>query len=392
MTSRREMFRRSASLGLLALGARAPHLWAGAAEAAGPGADAPVLVVLELTGGNDGLNTVVPFTDDVYHRSRPTLRVGPKEVLRLDDRAGFHPAMKGLKAEWDAGRVAVVQGVGYPGPSRSHFRSMDVWQSGSPGETPTSGWLASAADRAAGFELCHVGDTALPLALRGRRVVAQSVSDPADLRLAPGATVPDTPPAHDPVLDAIRERYAAARGLATRLASLPAATPVAPDDVSAPLRDRLATVRALTRAGAPFRVYYTSQGGFDTHASQKYQHEQLLRGVSGAISSFLTGLRDDRLDDRVVILVFSEFGRRLDENASGGTDHGTAAPVLLAGTPVRGGVLGPPPDLTHLDQGDPQFTTDFRDVYATVLRRWLGVDPVPVLGRRDDALALFARA
>jgi uncharacterized protein (DUF1501 family) len=270
---------------------------------------------------------------------------------------------------------------------------MDIWQAGSLGETPTSGWLASAADGTPGLDLCHVGDGALPLALRGRRVAAQSVNDPADFHLAPGATIPGTPPTHDELLDAIRGRYAAARDLAARLAAIPA-SPRSPgdDDDLAALHNRLATVRSLIRAGAPLRVYYTSQAGFDTHAGQKYQHQRLLSGVSSAVSAFLAGLRDDHLDDRVVVLMFSEFGRRLEENASGGTDHGTAAPVVLAGTPVRGGLLGPPPDLTRLELGDPHFTTDFRDVYATVLRRWLGVDPTPVLGRRDDSLALFARA
>jgi uncharacterized protein (DUF1501 family) len=351
-----------------------------------------------LSGGNDGLNTVVPFADDVYHKSRPGLRVEPNAVLKLDDAVGFAPECKGLKSLWDEGQVKVVQGVGYPDPSRSHFRSMEIWQSGVLDAGPTSGWLGATADRTAGLDLCHVGTEAVPLALRGRRALAQSIGSVADYRFDPGATLPTPPPAgaddqNDVLLGAVRSRYRAALDLAARVGAIERATSPAPavnaDNDPLVLEASLATVRTLIEADAPFRIYYTAQPGFDTHAAQKFTHARLLRGVSDAVATFLRGLRMARLDERVVVLIFSEFGRRLQENGSAGTDHGTSAPVILAGKPVRGGLVGPPPNLNDLDLGDPRFTTDFRDLYATVLRRWLAIDPTPILGRRDEALPLF---
>ena len=335
------------------------------------------------------MNTVVPFADDLYHKNRPKLRVGPEEVLKLDDRVGLHPAMKGIKALWDEGQVKVVQGVGYPRPNRSHFRSMEIWQSGALAATPTSGWLGKAADRTEGLGLCHVGAEAPPLAVRGRKAAAPSIASLADSRLIPGASLPmggGRGPDRDDVSAAIGRRYEAARELSARLAAMKAATPASsPDSIAA----RLETVRALIEADSPLRVYYTSQGGFDTHSGQKYTHQELLKKTSDAIRSFLVSLRPSRLDERVVVLVFSEFGRRLRENASAGTDHGAAAPVILVGKPVRGGLLGPPPDLSDLEEGDPRFTTDFRDVYATVLRHLFGIESAPILGRCDESLALF---
>jgi len=211
----------------------------------------------------------------------------------------------------------------------------------------------------------------------------------ADYRLIPGASLPaggGLGPDRDEVSNAIGRRYEAARELSARLAAINGEAPTSsPDSLAA----RLDVIRALIEADSPLRMFYTSQGGFDTHSGQKYTHQELMRKTSDAIRSFLVSLRPGRLDERVVVLVYSEFGRRLRENASAGTDHGAAAPVILAGKPVRGGILGPPPDLSDLDEGDPRFTTDFRDVYATVLRRLLGVDPAPLLGPRDDSLTLF---
>jgi uncharacterized protein (DUF1501 family) len=398
MLSRRRFLTDSAGVGAMSLGAPLPGLWRRAASAAEPRADLPILVVVELTGGNDGLNTVIPHMDDVYHRSRPTLRVEPSKVLKLGDRAGLHPALKELHRLWEAGDLAVIQGVGYPNPNRSHARSMEIWQTGAVGPAPPTGWLGLAADTDPGLRICHVGTDAVPLAIRGRRAIPQALAGIADFRLASGANLADAPaapPSGDPVLDQVRRQFATARELSARLAAIPerpgtSPSPATDNPSSETLEGRLETIRRLLEVDSGFRIYYTAQDGFDTHASQRYSHQELLRKVSQGVAGFLASLNASRLDERVAVLMFSEFGRRLKENASGGTDHGTAAPVLLAGKPVKGGLVGPMPDLAHLDDGgDPRFTTDLRDLYATILRRWLSVDPEPILGRRDESLNLF---
>jgi uncharacterized protein (DUF1501 family) len=197
--------------------------------------------------------------------------------------------------------------------------------------------------------------------------------------------------ASSPLVGEIDQRFASARDLAARLAALPAGpSPTDSAYVQGTLEGRLATIRRLIEADLPLRVYYTSQEGFDTHAAQRFVHQGLLRQVSVAVVGFLRALKPSRLDERVVVLVFSEFGRRLKENTSSGTDHGAAAPLFLAGGPVKGGLIGPPPNLAALDEGgDPCFTTDFRDVYAALFSRWLNVDPEPILGRRDLSLSFI---
>jgi uncharacterized protein (DUF1501 family) len=231
----------------------------------------------------------------------------------------------------------------------------------------------------------------VPLAVRGRRAVPQALASVAEYCLAPGASLVGLATVggpSNPVLDQVQWQFAAARALSDRLAEVPKGSGGA-EASSETLAGRLATIRRLIEADSPFRIYYTAQDGFDTHAAQRYTHLDLLHKVSQGVARFLEDLKIGRLDERVVVLVFSEFGRRMRENASGGTDHGTAAPVLLAGTPVKGGLLSRHPDLSHLEDGDPRFTTDFRDVYAAMLRQWLAVDPEPILGRRDGGLTLI---
>ncbi len=215
MATRRRFLRGSAGLGLgmgaLSVGAPMPGLWRRAAMAAEPRADMPVLVVVELTGGNDGLNTVIPHADDVYHRSRPTLRIEPTKVLRLDDRVGLNAALEDLHSFWQSGDLAVVQGVGYPQPDRSHFRSMAIWQTGTTGPGPTTGWLGRAADGEPDLRTCHVGPQSVPLALHGHASVPGALASIADYRLAPGALLADAAGAHEggPVMDEVRRQFAA---------------------------------------------------------------------------------------------------------------------------------------------------------------------------------------
>jgi uncharacterized protein (DUF1501 family) len=387
--SRRDFLSQSTSI--LAVGGAAPLFWKKTARATEPRRDSTILIVLELTGGNDGLNTVVPFADDVYQKNRPVLRVEPAKVLKLDDHVGLHPSLKALKQLWDKGHLAVIQGVGYPHPDRSHFRSMEIWQSGTIAPPSMVGWLGRVGDTHPGTDLCHVGQESVPLAVQGRKTVTQSLASVADYRLANGAELPSRFPGSSPAnsaLEQIRRRYSGAAELSRKLEKLSVQSAEQPGPST--LEGRLATIGSLIRADTSFRVYYTSLGGFDTHVGQLYTHSQLLQTVAKAVTDFLENLRSKDLADRVVVLVFSEFGRRLTENASAGTDHGTAAPVLIAGSPVRGGLLGKSPSLTDLDEtGDPRFTVDFRDVYASLLEQWLHIDPLPILGRSDGNLPLL---
>ncbi len=387
MFSRRNFLARAAGGAVVSLGVPLPALWRRVAAAAEAGPDLPALVVLELNGGNDGLNTVVPYADDIYHKSRPTLRIAPDKVLKLDDHVGLHPALKDLHRLWEEGQLKVVQNTGYPNPNRSHSRSMQIWHAGVLGPAPTAGWLGRAGDAHPTLGRCFVGDDVVPLAVQSRKEPAAALVNLAEYQPALDVLVPPAGrTGEDPLLDQIDRRMRNTQDLAARLTQLRAALP---PTTAGSLEERLLTIRALLESVPRFRIFYTTQGGFDTHASQQFTHQDLLRTVASAIHRFLTALRQSKLDDRVVVLIFSEFGRRLRENGQRGTDHGTAAPLLLAGKPVQGGLLGPPPNLNDLELGDPRFQIDFRDVYATVLRRWLRVDPEPILGRRDDALALF---
>jgi uncharacterized protein (DUF1501 family) len=357
-----------------------PGFWWRAALAAEAGPDAPTLVVVELNGGNDGLNTVIPYRDDAYHRARPTLRIAPDKVLKLDDALGLHPSMTGLHKLWEQGKLRVAMNVGYPKPSRSHSRALEIWQAGEPGDTPTTGWLGRVADQAPGqMPPCFIGPDATPLAVRGRSVAPFALGSIADMQLHPGARFAmDSAPPPGPA-DRVARAMATAAAI-DRKVKVIHAVPSSVADEDEALGDRLATVLSLIKADFGSRIYYTSLGGFDTHAAQEYPHQSRLRQLSRGLARFQAELAADRLDERVVVLVFSEFGRRVQENGSKGTDHGAAAPVLLLGSPVSGGVLGIPPDLADLDDGDLRFRLDFRQLYASILADWLRVDPTAVVG------------
>ncbi|WZO96315.1 DUF1501 domain-containing protein [Isosphaeraceae bacterium EP7] len=367
-----------------------PGLWSRAAAAAGPQSDAPILVVVELTGGNDGLNMVIPYVDDAYHRARPTIGIAADKVLKLDDSMGLHPAMTGLRTQWDAGKLRVLMNVGYPRPSRSHTRAMEIWQSGDVAPLPTTGWLGRYSEiTPERSPSCFVGPDSMPLAVRGRKVAPFALGDIKAMTLRPEAALTPIAGLAETSTPAGRVAKAmeAARSIADRVAAM------RPDDATAGregLEVKLAVIRRLIESGSGSRVYYTSLDGFDTHAGQEFAHQSLLGTLSKALARFQADLEASKLDDRVVVLVFSEFGRRLEENGSKGTDHGAAAPVLLLGSGVAGGLLGGPPDLRDLDEGDVRFTLDFRDLYASLLADWLGVDPTPVVGRgQEGRLHLF---
>jgi uncharacterized protein (DUF1501 family) len=326
-----------------------------------------ILVAVELSGGNDGLDTLLPIGDDAYHRARPTLRRAARAALCIDEHLAFHPALLGCRRLWDEGRVAIVQGCGAATLRRDHFAAIELWHGGIPG-SGDFGWLGRLADATwpdAPPPLLSVGATPSP-ALRSRRHALVAFSD-GERRVHGAASV----------------------AAAARVAMRDYRTPV--DYGATPLGQDLRRVAALIGAGFPTRVYAAAIGGFDTHAAQADTRRALLTELDAAVSGFQRDLRRLDRDRQVATLLFSEFGRRLEENASLGTDHGTSGIVLLLGAGVVPGLHGRPPSLTRLDaNGDLETTTDFRRVYADVAGEWLGHgDPAALLGGRFEPLGLL---
>jgi uncharacterized protein (DUF1501 family) len=375
-----------------------------------------ILVVVQMSGGNDGLNTVVPYADDLYHKARPHLRIETKDVLELDDHMGLHPSLKALRARFDKGEVAIVQGVGYPKPNRSHFRSMAIWHSGEPAEgVGRAGWLGRTADTidaqgAAPSLLVHLG-TSVPFALRRARGSILAFDSEDSFSLQPDKRFPKGKAAQGEAFRKLCEADAVegaspAPGSdasyaevlrATTAAGLASADEVleclnkSKNEVAYPngFAKRLALVARMIAGGMKSRVYFVAQGSYDTHARQREPHANLLGAFSEAVDLFYQDLAQMNRAQDVVLISFSEFGRRVAENGSAGTDHGTAGPMFVVGPGVKGGLVGAPPDLEHLVDLDPKFGIDFRSVYATVLADWMKVPEVAVLGGEFARLPLF---
>ena len=398
-TRRQFLTRTLRTSSLVALGAVVPQFVARTAQAAAPGKD-NILVVLEMTGGNDGLNTVIPYADDLYHKARPTLRQTKDVVLRLDDHVGLHSAMQGLRPLWEKGQLAVVQGVGYPNPDRSHFEAMDVWQSADPKRLGKTGWLGRGALEfkvgSVEVPVLHVGPGRLPLALAGAPDGgAVSINDQHSFRLAiTGGKVeqqkarrrllkelsaPGEKASADDLASFVRRRQVQTLTAVETLRTLLEGRSAVPR-WGAGLARKLELVAGLIAKGFGTRIFYVSLDGFDTHASQGPAHNKLLAELANSIGTFFRRLKDSGHDRRVRLLTFSEFGRRVHENGSRGTDHGAASCLFVAGPSVRGGVVGQHPSLKDLDVGDLKFHTDFRRIYATLLDSWLGCDSKVVLG------------
>lgn len=409
--TRREFLARSAAGGVTLGAASAcfPEILARTARAAAQAALAGhadtagrILVLVQLTGGNDGLSTVTPYRDEHYRRLRPTLALGRDEVLKLNDEVGLCPQLRPMKGLFDEGWLTVVQGVGYPNPNRSHFESMDIWHCCDPTlKERGTGWLGRALDGDAALLALHIDDAALPLALRGTRADVPSVGTIEDFRLAAngdarvrralgallesGKGVAGRGAAADDA-EYIRRTAVSACENARRLEALPHGA-----DEGYPgygLARRLREISQLIAAEYGPRIFYTSLGGFDTHARQKTVHPALMDELGQSVAAFFADLKSKGLAERVVLLTFSEFGRRAEENASLGTDHGAAAPVFVAGPGVKGGVVGPAPDLSRLVEGDVPHAIDFRCVYAGLLERWLGIRPGPIVGAEFEALGV----
>jgi uncharacterized protein (DUF1501 family) len=394
MLSRRDFLGRSA---LIALTPTVPGFLARTARAAQPQRDGRVLVVIQLDGGNDGINTVVPFADEGYAKHRRALRLSRDRLIKVNDRVALHPAMSAAGKLLEGGQLAIVQGVGYPNPSRSHFRSMAIWHSAStdPEEHNGLGWLGRGMDATAPkpgeTSALFLGAGPVPLAVRGRRAVASAIERAEDFLLVPGADARRVLPREEPpdeLTAFVRRSMLDAYTTADRLAESAQSGGGSGRNFGSSLGAQLSMVVRLLKSGVGARVFYTLQGSYDTHAGQLPNHFRLLSDLSFSLQAFLGELKAAGLADRVVVLCFSEFGRRVEENASGGTDHGTAGPVFLAGPSVRAGLIGQAPSLTDLADGDLKMGIDFRRVYATVLEDWLGLSAQQALGAVFERLPL----
>ena len=359
------------------------------------------LVVIQLTGGNDGLNTVVPYSDPAYHKARPTLAHGDDKVLHLNDHVGLSPVMTGLKGLYDKGQLAIVQGVGYPNPNRSHFRSMEIWQTAEPEKLGSEGWVGRYLDairsgRTSPLTGINIGNESSE-AFTNAHAAVPSIQGLANFgfvfphngdgdartaalkRIQMGDT--NTPYGRF-FQQTAQETYDSAGQITQGVKKYQSTVQYPVGGFGKGLQE----IAMLIAANLGTRVFYITAGGFDTHAQQIRRHDTLWKNVSDSLAAFQSDLDAMGASDHVLTVAFSEFGRRVHENANGGTDHGTASEMFLMGKPVKGGLYGAYPSLTDLDQGDLKFNTDFRAVYATILDRWLGTNSEIVLGQRYEDL------
>ena len=388
------------------------------------GKDGTILVLLQLAGGNDGLNTLVPHGDDAYYKARPRIALPKKDILSISDYAGLHPKLTGLHTLYGEGNLGMIQGVGYPNPNRSHFRSTEIWQTASDSEKNESeGWLGRYFDNC-----CKGADPAtVGVAVAGQtpqafaspipkgiafsnpqqfRYMSEAANDPASAdkfmremnqpaaehssltENAGGSIGMLSGPADNDgsTVEFLQRTALGAQMSSDKILEITRKTKSSVNYPTSQLGNSLNLVSRLIAGGLPTRVYYVSQGGFDTHANQLPAHERLMTDLNAAISAFVADLKAQGNLSRVLMLSFSEFGRRVSENASGGTDHGAAAPLFVLGGGVKPGLYGNYPSLTDLHDGDLKFNTDFRSVYATALENWLGAPSEMVLGKKYPLL------
>lgn len=365
-------------------------------------ADGRILVVLQLSGGNDGLNTVVPYSSDDYHRARPELRLKADKVLKINGEIGLHPSLAALKGLYDDGHAAIIQGAGYPNPNRSHFRSMEIWHTCSDSDKfEKYGWIGRYFDNE-----CKGSDSpASGVAFGSETPQAFNNQGGRGITFASPESFRWQPSARDKSAEAEMAAYRALNSVSAdkadfltrtamnaqvtsgRVREIAASYKAKADYPQNPLAANLRHIAGMIAGGLGSRIYYAQLGGFDTHTGQLDRHARLMDHVAGSIAAFYNDLKAQGLADRVLLMTFSEFGRRVTENASAGTDHGVAGPIFIVGGCVKPGLYGRYPSLTDLDQGDLKADTDFRQVYATVLENWLGAKSAPILGRQFEKLA-----
>ncbi|MGJ8724517.1 MAG: DUF1501 domain-containing protein [Roseibacillus sp.] len=391
---------------------------------AASGKDDEILVVLQMAGGNDGLNTVVPYADDAYQKARPTLAKKPKDLIKLKDGLGLNDNLKSLGGLYDEGELAIVQGVGYPNPNRSHFVSTSVWETADPNNRSNTGWLGRYFDNQ-----CEGSDPMVGVSLRktqpesfgAERNSGISLSAPELYRWihggdqlaeaeqvfaglnSPGMGEMSDVAAGDSIKEVGEMGGIVGEDNASYLERVALSAQVSSDEVvklarkhnpktnypSSQLGQSLSLVGRMIAGGMPTRVYYVNHGGFDTHRQQEGRHDQLLSQMDAALKSFFTDMKAQGNYKRVTVMTFSEFGRRVGQNASGGTDHGQGSCLFVAGGGVKGGLYGEYPSLTDLSRGDLKFTTDFRKVYATLLDDWLKTDSKKILGKQFGGLGFL---
>jgi uncharacterized protein (DUF1501 family) len=381
------------------------------------GKDATILVVLQMAGGNDGINTVVPYSNDFYHKARPKIGLKPEEVLKLNGDIGLHGAMKGFKELYDAGQLSVIQGVGYPNPNRSHFRSTEIWQTASDSNrVEKNGWIGRYFDNACPGADPTVGVTIgsqLPQAFFASKPKGIVFNNPQNYRfMANGAATEESykklnelemssaqpddnsggsigmlpagmPMTGGKAVDFISRTALDAQQSSDEIRSIAAKVQNTAVYPPSQLGGSLKMVAKLIGGGLPTRIYYVSQGGYDTHTNQLGSQQRLLGDLAESVKAFTDDLKAQGNMGRVVVMTFSEFGRRVAENANGGTDHGAAAPLFIIGNQVKTGLLGQYPSLApgDLHQGDVKYNVDFRSVYAAVLENWLKTKSAPILGK-----------
>lgn len=389
---------------LLALGVSAPTFLTRTVEVMAAENDACMtgpnskrsLVVVQLGGGNDTLNTVVPYGDPTYYQVRPTIAIPKGDVLALNELVGFNPALGAFKGLYDSGQMAIVQGVGYPNPNRSHFRATDIWTSARPDIVEPTGWLGRYLDNTCGGEDrplggADIGNTVSKLFWTGQSIVP-AISSIEGFDFFTDGRFPNDRSNQLDTFKALHNgagqgydgyiRHAAVEALDTsaKLKTVAASyrsTAQYPDNGFA---RGLQTIAKLISADLGTKVYHVTIGGFDTHAGQERTHNTLLKTVGEGVQAFLRDLEGLGKLDEVMVMTFSEFGRRVHENGSAGTDHGAGSSLYIMGGGVKGGVFGDHPSLTDLDNGDLRFGIDFRSVYGTILQDWLGVSPTNIIG------------
>jgi uncharacterized protein (DUF1501 family) len=380
------------------------------------GKDGKILIVLQLSGGNDGLSTVIPYGDDQYYRVRSRISHDAKSVLKIDNYLGLHPNLAPLKELYDNGQMTIVQGVGYPNPNRSHFRSMDIWQSADPEtELETSGWLGRYFDNTCPGCDPQVGvalGQQMPLAMQGEKVLPLSFERPESYRYtgrdkahylelnkadaavalpAKSGRPQDQPAEITPAnqLDFLHRTAMDAQLSSDQILRITRSYAASGAYPASEFGNEMKMVAAMIGGALPTRVYYVALGGFDTHGNQLNRHDALMKDLAAGVSAFWKDMKQQGNDDRVMMMTFSEFGRRVEQNASNGTDHGAAAPLFVFGKSLNSGIVGKHPSLTDLYQGDVKFAVDFRSVYASVLQNWMNTPSKPILGQQFPTFPLL---
>lgn len=358
-----------------------------------------ILVIVQLTGGNDGLNTVVPYENDLYYNARPTIAIQKKETLKLTNQLGLNPAMIGFRNLYDAGKMCLINNVGYPDPDRSHFRSMDIWHTASnSNEYKTSGWLGRYLDEQCGdcdqpTQVLEIDDT-LSLALKGYNVKGLALKDAKRLY---GTTIDPfihqlskQPVSGDHHHDNAAYLYKTLTETISSADYIYKTSKIFQSAAAYPNHQfgkSMKTISEFIISGINTKVYYVSLGSFDTHFNQQKRQGVLLQQLSETVEAFMNDIKKNGKADDVLLMTFSEFGRRVQENASNGTDHGTANQIFLFGNSLKkNGIYNAAPNLSDLDDGDLKHTVDFKNVYATLLKKWLNTDEQKILGNKFSYL------